>query len=408
MKPDMPASALQNVRVAGFTWLTTGPTLTKFLADHGATVVKVETGTRPELLRMSPPYKDDKPGVNTSGYFNFANGNEYSISLNLASPDGLRVARRLVQWADVVVENFRPGVLKRLGLGYDDIRKTNPGVIMLSITMVGQQGPYAQQPGIGVQLVSYAGFTNVTGWADRGPTQPYGAYTDIPAPALGAAVLMSALVARQRTGEGRYIDVSQLETGLWFLAPLVLDRTVNGREGSRHGNSCNCACPHGAYPCRGEERWVAIAVFRDDEWRTFCRCIGDPPWTKSPDFATFLGRRQYEEALDQHISSWTCRYEAEEVMTRLQSAGIDAGVVQNAGNVLADPQLRARGHFWKMNHPALGDFSHLGQSFILSDTPARPRLPSPLLGEHTEHVCREFLGMPDGEYTELLAQGAFD
>ena len=398
--------ALEGVKVVAFTWLVAGPLIAKYLADHGATVIKIESNTRPELLRVSPPFAEGKPGINQSGYFNFINPNKYSVSINLNLPEGIEVAKRLMAWADVVVENFRPGVLKRMGLGYEDIKKINPRLVMLSATMVGQEGPSSTQPGIGAQMVSHAGFTHITGWSDRGPTQPYGAYTDIPAPSLGIAALMIALLHQRQTGEGQYLDLSQFETGVTFLAPLVLDCAINSREGSRQGNTCAYACPHSAYPCQGDDRWVTIAVFNDEEWQAFCQVLDNPEWTASPELSTLLGRKRNEELIDKLVGEWTINFSAEEVMDRLQAAGIAAGVVQTGKDLLEDPHLKFRNHFWKMEHSEMGEMSFLGESFILSETPAQPRMPAPCLGEHTEYICREFLGMSDTEFVELLSRGA--
>ncbi len=403
----MSKDAFAGLKVVAFTWLVTGPVITKFLADHGATVIKVESGTRPELLRVSPPYKDGKVDPNTSGYFHLINGNELSVSLNLNQPEGIAVARRLCRWADLVIENFRPGVLDRMGLGYADLKKDNPRLVMLSATMMGQSGPYAQQPGIGGQMVSYAGFTHVTGWADRGPTQPYGAYTDFPAPGLATPLLLAALLRQRETGQGLWIDLSQYETGICFLAPLVLDCAANGRPGDRQGNSCEYACPHGVYPCRGEEAWIAIAVFEDREWQALCR-VAALPELNAPEFDTFRGRKHNESRLDAILSKWTAGWDKHELMAKLQAEGVDAGAVQNGRDVLEDPHLKGRHFFWKQDSPSVGPFSYLGEPFTLSDTPARPRMPAPALGEHTEHVCCELLGMSSDEFVELLAKGAFE
>ncbi|MFH1086967.1 MAG: CoA transferase [Chloroflexota bacterium] len=404
----MAEQALKGLKVLGFTWILTGPIITKFLADHGATVIKVESGTRPEMLRLSAPHKDGQPGVNRSGYFNFFNTNEYSVSLNLNLREGIAIARRLVAWADVVVENFRPGVLDKMGLGWEEVKRINPRAVMLSATVVGQEGPHAQQPGIGVQLVSYAGFTHVTGWPDREATQPFGAYTDFPAPTLAASVLMAALLRQRQTGRGQYLDLSQLETGISFLAPLVLDCTANGREGNRQGNTCSNACPHNVYACRGSDRWIAIAAFNDRDWQALRRLMGNPRWTEDPAFSTLLARKKSEDILDRLVTAWTVNFSAEEAMEKLQSAGIDAGVVQTSRDVYEDPQLRSRQAFWKMEHKEVGEVSHLGESFILSETPAQPRMPAPCLGEHTEHICREILGMSDKEFVGLMSKGVFD
>lgn len=405
---ERPEPALEGLKVVDFSWVLAAPLMVKYLSDHGATVVHIESGTRPDNARMSAPHKPGVPKVDASGMFAYVNSNKYSLSLNLNHPQGLRIARKLIAWGDVVVENFGPGTMARWGLAYDDIVKIKPDIIMLQCSMLGQTGPRAGERGFGIALTGLAGFTHLTGWPDRGPTPPFGAYTDFIAPIFGAAALMSALDYRRRTGKGQCIDVSQYEAGVHFAAAAILDRTVNGREGTRAGNRNPGAAPHHAYRCRGNDRWCAIAVFSDAEWHAFCRAIGNPDWTGAPGFATLTGRKANENELDRLVEAWTVNFSAEEVMETLQACGIGAGVVQNAEDLLNDPQLKHRGYFWWMEHRDLGAFPHLGQAFKLSGTPARARMPSPRLGEHTEMVCREILGLSDDEFVALLGAGAFE
>lgn len=402
----MSNQALHGVRVCDFTWAVAGPMMSKYLADYGAVVVKVENAKRPDVLRTLGPYKDGVADLDRSGYFAFYHSNKYSISLNLQNSKGVEVARRLISWADVVCENFTPGVMEKLGLDYEQIRKVKPDIIMLSSSGQGQTGPYARVPIAGNWLVSLSGFTWVTGWPDTAPTQPFGAYNDFIAPRYGAIAILAALRYKRRTGKGQYIDLSQLEAGLQFLGPLFMDYTVNGREGERRGNSCSYAAPHGVYHCR-EGKWCAIAVFNDQEWQAFCLVLGTPPWTKEARFKTIDDRKRNEEALNKLISEWTIHRTSDEVMTLMQKAGVAAGMVQNAKDLFEDPQLKYRNYYWEMEHRVIGSYAHLGQAAILSRTPAHARMPSPCLGEHTEHVCKQFLKISDKEFEELLSEGVF-
>lgn len=398
----------QGVKIADFTWVAAGPILTCFLADQGATVVRIESIHKPDMLRTQPPFKGGLPGINRSGIFAIHNCNKFSLSLNMNHPRGMEIARRMIAWADVVAENFTAGTMEKWGLGYEDLKKIKPDIIMISTCNQGQKGPHSRHPGLGQQMVSLAGFTELTGWPDRDPALPFGAYTDLIAPPLGAAALIAALEYRRKTGKGLYLDLSQFEAALYFLAPLLLDYEVNGREASRMGNRCPYAAPHGVYPCRGEDRWCAIAVFTDQEWRSFCRVLGNPPWTQEERFATLLGRKKNEDELDSLVAEWTLNHRAEEVMERLQQAGVAAGVVQNAQDLHLDPQLLYRHHFWELEHLEMGVHRYNALAFHLSASPAQPRRAAPCLGQDNEYVLKELLDMSEEEYVDLLLSGVLE
>lgn len=397
----------EGLKVADFSWALVGPVISRYLADHGAIVVRVETSHRPDILRLAPPFKGGETHQDRSGYFSLYNTNKYSIALNLNHPRGLEVARRLILWADVVVENFAPGVMKRWGLDYESISKLKPEIIMISSSNLGQTGPHALRHGLGTQLVSLAGFTHLTGYPDREPNHPFGAYTDVIAPRFGIAALIAALDYRRRTGKGQYLDLSQLETAIHFLSPLFLDYFVNKREAIRMGNRSPTAAPHNAYRCLGDDRWCVIAIETEEEWQRFCQAIGNPPWTQDPRFSTMKGRKEHEEELDRLIEEWTSQHTAEEVMYKLQEAGVPAAIVANSADVFEDPQLRHRNHFIPLEHPEMGVFNYDSYPFKLSKTPAQFRR-SPCLGEHTEFVCREILKISDEEFIELLNEGVLE
>lgn len=403
------ASALEGVKVADFTWALVGPIITKHLADYGATVVRVESPlpTGVCLLRVSIPFKDNRPGINRSGYFIYFNANKYSLSLDMNHPEGVAVAKKLIAWADVVAENFRPGTMERWGLGYEDIKKIKPDIIMIRSSNQGQTGPRSRQPGLGNHLNGLTGLVHFTGWPDAEPVNMMLAYTDYICPMLGATAVIAALDYRRKTGQGQLLDFSQFEGGIQLFLPALLEYMVNGRESGREGNTSPCAAPHGAYRCRGDDRWCAIAVRSDQEWHTLCQIMGNPQWTKEPRFATLKARKGNETELNTLIEQWTINFSAEQVMSRLQAGGIAAGVVQSPREIFEDPQLRHRDFFWLLNHREIGPFHHLGQVSHLSETPAQPRMPAPCLGEHTELVCRDILGMSEKEFDDLLVNGVF-
>jgi benzylsuccinate CoA-transferase BbsF subunit len=402
----MAGNALTGVKVADFTWSVAGPLTVKFLADHGAEVIHIESSTRPELLRVLPPFRDRKPGINRSAYNACLNNNKYGLSLDMNHPRAKEVLQRLIHWADVVTENFSPGVMAKWGLSYEDLVKIKPEMVMFSTSQMGQTGPRAKVAAYGTQLVSLAGFTYLTGWADRDPTGPYGPYTDTTLPHIGVAAIMTALIHRCRTGKGTYIEISQFETALNFISPVLLDYAINHRVVTRNGNRCPDSVPHGVYRCRGEDRWCAIAIFSDEEWGRLCQVMGRPELATVPRFGSLQLRRENEDEIDRLISEWTAERSAEEVMRVLQNAGIAAGVAQTGQDLLEnDPQLAHRRFFRKLKHKEIGKHYYEAPPFRLSKTPCELTTPGPRMGEHNEYVCKKILGFSDKEYNDLMTDG---
>ena len=406
-RENLEKKPLEGVKVADFTWYAAAPIATKTLADYGAEVIRIEGSSRPDGHRLLPPFKDGIPGWNRGGGFNQCNSGKLSVTLNLAHPKGVEVAKRFVAWADIVVESFAGGVMERMGLGYEELKKVKPDIIMLSSCMQGHTGPHATHPGFGPHLTALSGFNHIAGWPDREPAE-LGNHTDFIAPLFNALAPLAALDYRRRTGKGQYLDLSQYENAIHFLAPLILDYTVNQRVADRVGNRSPDAAPHGAYRCRGEDRWCAIAVFTDEEWQSFGKVIGNPAWTKEPKFATLLGRKENEEELDRLVEEWTINYSPEEVMTMMQAAGVAAGVLETGEDLLQhDPQLRQRCTFWELDHPEVGKYYAMGPSFVLSKSSCEVRR-APLLGEHNEYALKEVLAMSDEEIAELVTEGVIE
>ncbi|HEX2965004.1 MAG TPA: CoA transferase [Syntrophorhabdaceae bacterium] len=398
-----------DLKILAFNWAMVGPLTLKFFADYGATVIRIETNKRPCVTRTSSPYREGKPGVNRSGYFNHFSANMMSVSLNMGNPKGIALAKELVAQADIVMENFTPDVMDRWGLGYNELKKIKPDIIMVRQNGFGMDGPYRNLAAFGMILAATAGIPNFIGWPDRGPLPVgVGAYTDCISPRLASAAVIAALDYRDRTGKGQLLDLAQYETALYFVLPGVMDYAVNGREPTRMGNASPHAAPHGVYACKGNDRWCAIAVLDDEQWSGMCRVMGRQEYIRDDRFNTFLHRKENEKELDNLIEDWTKGYSAEEVMAMLQKAGVPAGVVQNPADVFSDPQLRHRELFWPIEHNEIGVFNHLGSSFRMSGTPAQPRTPSPLLGEHTEYVLTKILGKSDEEFLDLLTTGVLE
>ncbi|MBI4288129.1 MAG: CoA transferase [Chloroflexi bacterium] len=422
-------NALDGILVVDFSRVFSGPLVAKYLGDFGATVVKIESRRSPDLARVTAPYKGGKPHLDRSGPFVVANSSKYSLGLNMADRRGVEVAKRLIAKADVIVENFSPGVMERWGLSYEEVKKVKPDIIMFRHSIMGQTGPLAHHPGFGWNANGLAGFNHTTGWPDREATGPSVPYPDFVAPWFGVVSILAALDYRRRTSKGQCIDQSQLEAGVTMLATAILDFAVNGRDRGRRGNVCAAAVPHGAYRCQrndpstgsgqalstgsprteqaGRDRWCAIAV-NDETWPAFCRAIGNPTWTSDPRFSSFAGRKTHEDELDKLAAEWTMNYSAEDVMARLQAAGVPAGVAQtNQDLIESDPQIRHRGHFIPLKHTELGVALHQNWPIRLSLTPARIK-PAPCLGEHTEMVCTQILSMSDEEFVELLGVGVLE
>lgn len=390
----MEKKLLEGIRVVDFTWHLTGPLTTKHLADLGAEVIIVESRKRPGWERGAP----------RSGSTDQFCTCKLSVTLNTRDPRGLDLVKRLIAKSDIVVENFAGGAMKRMGLSYEVLKEIKPDIIMLSSSMQGQTGPYYNHPGSGHKLTALAGFSNILGYPDREPGY-MAAYTDFIAPRYNILAIMAALEYRRRTGKGQYLDVSQYEAGIQFMAPLVLDYVVNNRVVTRMGNKCTYATPHNAYRCQGEDRWCTITVFTDEEWEGFCKVIGNPGLKDDPRFATLMARKENEEELDRLVTEWTENRTAEEVMDKMQAAGVAAGVVETGEDLLdKDPQYKHRRTFREVEYPGIGKYrTHVGAHFLLSKYEYDIRC-APLLGEHNEYVIKELLGVPDDEYDRLVKE----
>ena len=399
---ELPFSGL---KVADFSWIGVGPMTSKYLADHGATVVRVESESRPDNLRGVAPFKDGVRGWDRSHFFATMNSSKLGLALNLKNPAAIEAARRLIAWADVYVESFTPGTVEELGIGYEVARSLNPGIVMLSTCLMGQTGPAAKMAGYGYHAGAVAGFYEVTGWPDLPPDGPYMAYTDTIAPRFTTSILMAAIDHARRTGEGRHIDGAQLEMSLHFLAPEILDYQVNGRLAGRTGNRDRWDAPHGVYPCAGDDQWCAIAVENTAQWEALVGVVGAPAWLREGELATAEGRLARQEEIDAWISAWTRDLEALEVMEKLQAAAVPAGKVQRDRDLLADPQLAHRGFYRTLEHREMGAVPYAGHQFRVRGYENGPRGPAPCLGEHGFEVLEGLLGFSGDEIAELAASG---
>ena len=402
--------ALEGIKVAEFAAYAAGPVVGKHLVDQGATVVHVESRVRPDGFRTHyPPYKDNVHGLNRSGLFALCNSGKLGVTLNLKKgPAATALARRIAGWADVLVENFSPGTMDRLGLGYETLREVNPRLVMLSSSNLGQTGPHAHHPGFGSQLSSLAGFTNLTGYRDGSPQILYGPYIDYIAVGYGVVAVLAALEHRDVTGRGQHIDLAQYETGLQYIAPLLLDYGLNGAIAARDGNRHPAAAPHGAFPCAGEDDWCVLSVASDEQWKGLCQVMDRPEWGGRDEYATAAARRDRVDELEARVGEWTRRFEAGDLVERLQAAGVPSGRVNRMDQVYQDPQFVHRGQWTRMEHPEIGVMSYQRAPFTLSESEGGPDRRDPLLGEHNAHFYRELLGLPDHEFETLAREGVID
>ena len=392
---------LEGIKVADFTWVWTGPTTTKVLADFGATVLRIESTKRPGVWRIQPPFKDDIPGLDRGGVFNSINTSKLSITIDVSKPEGKELAKKFVAWADIVTDNFAGGAMERMGLGYETLKEIKPDIIMMSSALMGQTGPWHDSPGYGDQLSAISGLHEISGWPDRKPGE-IGFYTDFIAPRFNALTILAALDYRRRTGKGQYLDIAQHQGGVHYIAPLLLDYVVNGRVATRQGNYDPYAAPHGIYPCQGEDRFCAIAVYTDEEWQSFCNVIGSPDWTKDDKFATLESRQANVQELDERVQEWTMTVTDLEAMTMLQEAGVGAARLGDARDQMDnDPQLLFREFYQEREHPEIGKYRPPRQPCVLSKTPCEIKR-APCIGEHSQYALEEFLGLSEDEITELV------
>ena len=402
----MTHSIFSDVRILDMATAGTGPLGLSWMAGYGATVIKVETHLRLDATRMGGPFYEYVPGPDRGGWYMWLNPSKYGITLNLNKPGARDLIKRVVtDWQPhIMAESFRPGVMKRWGLDYDSVKRLKPDIVYFSTCLEGQYGPHSQRLGYGGVSTSMSGVSHLVGWPDRPPAGLPLAYADFPSAGTGLIAVVSALIRQRRTGRGLHIDQSQYESNLYVLAGPLMEYAVNGRVMGGNGNRHPSASPHGVYPCEGHDRWIAIAVFTDEEWRSFCRVIGDPAWASESRFATLAGRKNNEDELDRLVGEWTKDFPTEQVEAMMQAEGVAANVVEDNKDIYDDPQMKHYGHFRELEHPVVGTIRSEMPPMRFSksrDTHFR----APLLGEHNHYVLSQFLGMSDDEIADLYAEG---
>jgi len=409
---------LAGVRVLDFSWVWAGPFCTLQLAHMGAEVIRVESRARLCTTRRIPPFADNVAGVNRAGYYNQYNQGKRSLALNFSKPGALEVAKRLVAKSDIVTNNFAHGVMDRLGLGYNELRKIKPDIIMISLSGYGDTGPYSDYVAYGPAQVPLCGLSALTGYIGGPPMHAGYSYADPNAGVHGAFAILAALYHRELTGEGQYMDMSQWECAMAVLPEGIMEYTMNGREPRRIGNRDPWMAPHGIFRCKDRaekvmgvtvDQFVAIAVSDDDSWRRMAAAIGRPELGNDPRFAALAARKAHEDELESIIEAWSVNQNAARAAQMLQEAGVAAFVVaDNKYLSEEDEHLKARDYFVNLPHPVVGVKQHCGIPWKMSGTPVAVRAAAPTLGQHTDEVLTEVLGLSAAEVASLRASGALE
>jgi crotonobetainyl-CoA:carnitine CoA-transferase CaiB-like acyl-CoA transferase len=403
-----PAAArpLEGVRVLDFTWVWAGPHCSLMLALLGAEVLKIESPNRPDLLRRTSIIPEGmEPGLNRSGTFNQMGQGKKSLSINLSHPGGLELVKELARHCDVVTSNFSTGVMERFGLGAEELHRINPDLIVAAISGFGQTGPRKDYMGYGQAIVPLAGISAQTGYPGGGPAEVATAYGDPNAGVVAAFGIVAALVARDRHGGGQFLDVSLWEAMAASGFEGWINHSLGNPPHAPMGNHDPVWAPHNCYRCSGEDRWVAIAVTDEGQWRRLCGAMGQEALAEDPRFRDAAARKANEDALDEILSVWCAGQDRWEVTGRLQGAGVPAFPSLDTKDVAEDPHLNARGYFGRAPHPEVGVRTHAGKPWRAVGAENGGAAPAPLLGQHTDEVLREVLELSDGEITRLREEG---
>ena len=400
------AKPLEGIRVLSFVNALAGPVATFLLGDLGAEVVDVEEpsgrGRRGPADRPALPGVPDRPWNRVSGE---TRRSKLSVTLDVAQPDGRAAFLRLAAVCDIMVENFSPRVLQKLGVDYDELIKVNPDIILVSMSAFGRSGPYRDRTSYGPGIDAMSGLSHLTGYPDRGPGKPGPVLNDYNSGVLAVFAALSALRHRKRTGEGQRIEISMLEAEVHLLGDALLAMQFGYDEPQRLGNRHPVLAPHNVYPCLGEDRWIAIACRTDAEFVALTEAIGCPELASDPRFATMLARKHCEDDLDQEIARWTAAQEHVAAQDYLQSRGVPAGAVLDMKEMVESPHFIARGLFEEAWNPEVGFVPHLRGPWKFSGTPAPVDRPAPGFGEHNDYVLRDLLGMGVDEIARLEEQG---
>ncbi len=394
---------LQGLRVANFGWVWAGPVVGQTLSFLGAEVYKVESRARIDINRNLPPFAEGEPGPDRSLQNHAGWAGNGSITLNLKLDAAKELAKDLVAQCDVVVENFGPGAMDALGLGYDVLSQVKPDIVMLSMPTAGLSGPLKDVRTYGMSLTSLAGLDSITGYVGGDPIPVENAFSDPYNGIMGAFAVLVAVTYRDRTGRGQHIDYSQQEAIMQLTGPAFMDYAINGRTEGPKGNRHPVAAgaPHGVFPCAGDDRWISIAVTNDEEWQGLVAAIDEPDWAASDDFAAAADRLQHVDTLHEQLAAWVAQFDDRELAARLQEHGVAAAPVSDVSDLLSDPQFKARGTFIEVTHP-LGFKETIYGAYVKNSVSKPVVRPGPQIGQDNDHVFRELLGIDEARYRKLI------
>jgi benzylsuccinate CoA-transferase BbsF subunit/naphthyl-2-methylsuccinate CoA transferase subunit len=396
--------ALDGIVVCDFSWVGAGPIATSVLGQCGAEVIKIESITRPDILRKGEPFKDGiSKGMDRSGYFANRNANKKDIALNMSHPKAREVAVRLIEQSDIVINNFRVGQMEKWNLGPDDVAKINPRCIFVTMSLQGTTGPHSQYMGYGVNLNALCGLTARAAFPGQAPFGTGTNYTDhVMVPTHTLFGILAALLEREITGRGQTVAISQLESAIGMVPTDPMAYAANGEVLPPLGYGDPDAAPHGIYKTLGYRKWIAIAVFGDAEWADLRGIIGQP-WAEEARFATVDSRRRYKDELDSLIEEWTAGQHSDWLMDALLRQGVRAGMVKDAREVIEDQHLRQRGFWSYLDHHEVGSTLYNRCPITFSRTPIVMETAAPSIGQHTRQILTGRLGYSDAEVDALSA-----
>jgi benzylsuccinate CoA-transferase BbsF subunit len=372
------------------------------LGDLGAEVIKIETRSRIDSMRLSPDNLDKDP--DRDPWFHSGVRNQFSITLDMEQPKAIPVIKDLIKMSDIVIENFSPKVMKGHGLDYPALKQIKPDIIMISLPATGHYGPLRDAQTYGPSLTGLAGVDGLVGYYGERVLGLQQAYADVNSALHGAFTVLAALYYKKRTGKGQFIEMAQLEAVVGIAGEAVMEYVMNGKVLGTLGNRYPTMCPHNNYRCSEDDKWVSIAVKTEDEWKAFCQAIGNPAWTNDERFADKYSRLRHQEELDKLITVWTSKHSYYEVAEILQKHGVAAAPCLDTEGRFFDPHLQARKTYLEVDHPTTGTDFIANSAWALSDNPTEIRQRSPLLGEHNRRIFKELLGMSDEEIAQLEAE----
>lgn len=392
---------LDGIRVADFCWAWAGPYGALQLAHLGADVIRIESAKRLCPSRLIPPWPDNESGVNRAGYFNQYNQGKRSLTLDLKAPEAIDIAKTLVSKSDIVMNNFASGVMEKLGVGYDVLRRIKPDIIMVSLPGYGTSGPEKDFVSYGPPQVAQSGLSALTGYVDGPPMMAGFSYGDPNGGVHATFAVMAALLHREKTGQGQYIDLSQWEAAIMLLPEALMDYSMNGTQPERMGNRDPHMAPHGVFRSKGDDRWVSLSVRDEAEWQRLCEVMGQPELSSDARFTTLAARKENEAALEEIVTTWTQERTADEATQALQNAGIPAYPALDAIDMVNSPHVGARDYFVELEHPEVGIRRHMGIPWTMSRTPCEIRRPAPCLGQDTDTVLTDIVGLSQDEIATL-------